>query len=237
MSTNKHLSVFTNVFMILAVLLISLTIFLVSRMLWIKSEMHAIDSTIVSITRGLGRSSHTVMISYNYEGQSYTVQYNTYSASMRVGDNITIYIDPDNPDQYYQPNLLTHVLIPGIFALAFGAVGFPMFFSSRKTKKIKNSLMTSGRKMVGTITDLKTNHTTSITVGGRRLFKNHITCRVIDDFSGSEKTYKSRGFWRSSDFNLNIGVSTVDVWVDRQDKEKYFVDFDSIQVSPKETID
>lgn len=232
---NKNLVIFSNVFMALAIISISLTVLLVSRLLWIRSEMHTIESTITSIARD--GDSHIVMINYRYEGRSYTVRYNTYYASMRVGDKVTIYVNPENPAKYYQANLFTHVFLPGVFAFAFGVVGIPMFISSHKTSRIKSKLMSSGRKILGTVTDIKTNHGTSITIGGSRHFKNHITCSIIDDFTGIEKVYKSRGFWKPSNFDVKLGLSTVDIWIDSQDQENYFVDTDSIRYRPSETLE
>lgn len=73
-----------------------LTVGLTTRMLWIRQEMEPVESHIVSITRERRSNAdrHNVMIHYVYDGHSYTVRYNTYYATMKVGDLITIYVDP-----------------------------------------------------------------------------------------------------------------------------------------------
>jgi hypothetical protein len=235
MNNNRSLSILSFVFMFVSMVMVILLIFLINRMSWITEEMLKIDSTIVSIS-GQGSDNPIVTIEYVYEGISYTVRYNTYSSSMREGDIVTIYIDPEYPTIYYQPSIFSYYILPGMMALVFGAVGFPLFFSSRKRNNLKKRLLESGTKIVGKIVDVKTNFHYTMNVGRHRYFRTHITCSIVDEFSDEETLYKSLGFWGPADLDVELGVSVADIWIDRQHPQIYYVDHESIQRYPVESF-
>ena len=226
------------ILLLLGLLATLLTAGLTARMLWIQQEMDAVESHIVSITRERRSNGdrHTVMIRYVYDGQSHTVRYNTYYATMKVGDPITIYVDPEQPSRYYQPNVFTHVIMPGIFAVTLTAVGLPFYIVSRKNKKAHSALVGKGKKETAVITEVHTRKMT-ITINGRPHRSKQIVCQVTDEDFGLSKTYTSRRFLSPLYDSIQEGTSTVDVWIDRQDKENYFVDTDSIKHTPNNDFD
>lgn len=76
-----------------------------------------------------------------------------------------------------------------------------------------------------------------ITINGRPYRSKQIVCQVTDDVFGLSKTYTSRRFLAPLHDAIQEGTSTVDIWIDRQDKDKYFVDTDSIKHNPSNDFD
>jgi len=225
MSINKKAYIPSLIFIALFILTLCVIIFLAFRMSWIKEKMISIDSTIVSITQ-YGDDDHLVMIEYTYQQTTYTVKYNIYYSSMRIGDTITIYIDPINPAKHYAIDIFFYFIFPGIFALIFAGIGLPIFIHTFKMNRRKKRLIENGKKIIGTITHVKTNFNYTMTTGRHRKYRTHIICKVIDDYSLKETEYKSHGFWSSSELDIQSGTTEVEVWIDREDKRIYYVNID-----------
>lgn len=215
------------IFLSLFVVTIGVMIFLAIRLNWIKNEMVPVESTIVSITR-YGEDDHIVMIEYTYDSVLYSGKYNIYTSDMREGDTIMIYVNPENPSKFYSANTFLYIILPGIFAVVFAAIGFPLFIYAFKINKIKKSMIQNGRKKIGVITEVKTNYNYTMSKGRHRSYRSHIIVSVIDDYTQQEVKYKSRGFWSPSDLGVQLGVTEIDVWVDRDNKNVYYVDTDKI---------
>ena len=63
-----------------------------------KKEWTPVQATIYDLnTRKRGLS--TVYISYLYNSVEYKSTFDRYKIGMRIGDEVTIYVNPDNPDQ------------------------------------------------------------------------------------------------------------------------------------------
>lgn len=215
------------IFLSLFVITIGVMIFLAIRLNWIKEEMVQVESTIVSITR-YGDDDHIVMIEYTYKSVLYSGKYNIYTSDMREGDTILIYVNPENPSTFYSASTFLHIILPGIFAVIFAAIGFPLYIYVFKINKIKKNMIQHGRKKIGVITEVKTNYNYTMSKGRHRSYRTHIIVSVIDDYTLQEVKYKSRGFWGPSDLGVQIGVTEVDVWMDRDHKKVYYVDTDKV---------
>lgn len=211
----------------LGVIALGVMIALTMRMSWIKQEMIETESEIISIER-YGDDNNEVMISYVYENMTYTAKSSFYSSSMRIGDYITIYIDPTNPAKIYQVDRFFYTFFPGIFAFVFLAIGTPTFLHAFKTSRLRKRLMENGKKVIGTIVEVHTNYRSTMTINNRRYHKTTITCRLDEDYSLIERTFKSR-FWTPQEMLIQPNESDVDIWVDTENPNIYFVDTDNIR--------
>lgn len=78
---------------------------------------------------------HRVFITYSYEGQTYTEkEYGNYDSGMKEGDNVTVYLNPDDPDDFMSdPSGSSVFVIVGIVIILAGAGG--LGYSIFKKKK------------------------------------------------------------------------------------------------------
>jgi len=229
MKIKQGVSIFSIVFVVLAIISLVVMVGLYFRLSWIQTEMDPVEGTIISIDR-TGDDS-VVIIEYVYDNLLYTAYSSIFSSSMKEGDMITIYVDPSNPENIYQPDFFFYVIFPGIFATVFGVIGFVGLYSGLKIKKIKSQFMSSGKKIVATITDIHMNYGNRLTVGRKVSYRSHITCKFTDEFTGVEQTFKSSKFWLPAGHRLQNGVTKVYVYVDKTDSKKYFVDIESLNSS------
>jgi hypothetical protein len=231
MKVNQGVSIVTFIFIVISLISIGVMVFLAFRLSWIKNEMVEVESTIISISR-FDNDNHLVMIEYVYDNIVYIDRYHIYSSTMQEGDIINIYVDPNFPEINYQPDIFFYFVFPGIFALVFGGIGFAGLFSWIRKKQLKTKYMTSGKKVVATIVDMKTNYQIRMTTGRHHSYRSHFICKVTDEYLGTEQVFKSRSFWLPSGHGIQTGISKVDVYIDINDKNNYFVDIDSISTQP-----
>jgi len=227
MKIKQGVSVFSFVFIGLAIIALVVMGALYARLKWIQSEMDAVEGTIISITQTVN-DDFVVIIEYVYDDLVYTTHSSIYDSSMNEEDKIIIYVDPSNPEKIYQPDFFFFVIFPGIFASVFGVIGIVGLYSGLKFKTIKSQFMSSGKKIVATITDIHINHNNRLTVGSKVSYRSQITCKFIDEFTGIEQIFKSSRFWLPAGHGLQNGVTKVHVYVDKTDSKKYFIDIESL---------
>lgn len=185
--------------------------------------MVAIESTVVLID-----SNDNIVIRYEYEETDYIDNADIYKSWIKVGDTITIYIDPSRPNINYQPDFFFYIIFPGIFAVVFGAIGFSGFILNIRYKNKKKSYIMQGKKLIAVITDLHINHLITMRVNRNISYRSHIMCEHTDDFTDAKQVFKSAKFWLPADHEIKPGTTHVHVYVDRNDSNKYFVDVESI---------
>lgn len=168
-----------------------------------------------------GDERHDVYVSYDYNGHHYSgVESNYYNSGMREGKVTKIHIDPDRPYEVsYSSGLIVAMIALLFMGLVFFLVGaIPTAIRIKKEKNHKR-LLTDGRRIIAKIEDMYLDHT--LTVNGYNPFV--ILCKYTDDFTGVEQTYKSHHIWDGAVGVLEPGME-IQVYVDRDDPKKYFVD-------------
>ena len=108
-----------------------------------------------------------------------------------------------------------------IMGLIFGAIGGGIFFANVAAGGKRKKLMENGDRVSGTITDVIT--VTNVRINGRHPYKAEV--EVIDPYTGEKYLYSSKQV--INDITYMVG-SAVDVYVDPNDKSKYYVDLDSV---------
>ena len=68
---------------------------------------------------------HTVFVDYSYDGKEYkNCEYGNYSSSMKEGDKVVIYLNPDDPAEFRSDDSGNFVfVIIGIVIIAIGVIG------------------------------------------------------------------------------------------------------------------
>jgi hypothetical protein len=106
-----------------------------------------------------------------------------------------------------------------IVAILLLLVNLVSIYQSKKRNKTESYYKTNGRKMEAEITKIDTD--LSITI-----MKKHpwlIDCKWVDSMTGREYTHTIRYIWVDPETVLS-GRKAIDVYVDREDPEKYFMD-------------
>lgn len=165
---------------------------------------------------GKTHTDYDVWVEYEADGEIYEEELGYYSSGMDEGDIIDVYYDPDNPSDVSSGSKILELiftLIGGIFAvLGVILIIINILFGNRRKK-----LMQTGDRLTGTIIDVVMNN--SVRINGRHPYKAE--CEVINPFDGERYLYSSE--------NVTVNISElvgreVTVYVDRNDKKKYYVD-------------
>ena len=213
----------------LSLISFGLFIFLSIRMVTIQKTMDEVQSLITHIIYN-GDNTPLVIIEYTYNDITYTSRSNMYSSSMYEGQFLNIYVDPNHPQNVYQPHIFSHVIMPLMFALIFGSIGFSGLIIHIKKKKKRSKLTSSGKRVIATVTEFKMNMNYVMTTGHKRQYRCHVLCMIVNEFTGIETHFKSSGFWSSTDMGVRPHQSTVNVWIDQTNPKNYLVDLESINI-------
>lgn len=195
------------------------------------SSARKTEAEIISITadsyrkNGKNHTSYDVWIEYTADGETIEKQINEYNMNMYEGGIIDVYYDPDNPsDVRTDSNVFQYIFlgIGSIFAVMGAIFLIIVIVSGQRVKNLKNS----GDKLSGTITAVKRNY--SITINNCHPFKAE--CEVINPYDGETYLYSSQNI--PEDITGFIGM-TVTVYVDRNNKRKYYVDIPELMERDK----
>lgn len=183
-----------------------------------------------------------VYIEYNVDGKTYSGKLNYYSSNMKIGQEIKIKYDKENPSKFYSNPFGSNGISPILFILPFislliiavitGVIVFIVIkmnkknnFSYNTTNVIYNSnnpLKNTGVRVVATINDVKLSDEY---VGATRT----VVC-TFTDLNGNIKTVESDPVYDSLELYFKErNVRTIDVYLDQYNNSKYFVDIDSMK--------
>lgn len=173
---------------------------------------------------GETKTRHYVTVAFTVDGTEYEGLLDHYSSGMHIGDEATVYYNPNNLDDFVGDGGIMLLLIPCLGGL-FVVIGLSLVIKEVKTAHKIKRLKTSGRKEIGTITNFTTDY--SISVNNRHPHKFECT---VDNFRGfDKKIYNSHNvYWDNPE--MYIGM-TVDVYINRENPDEYAVDMESIRTS------
>lgn len=146
------------------------------------------------------------------------------------GDQVVVYYQIDNPDKCRISDGKKSgkkVIFWGFIILLFNVY---LVYNNRKKDITENKFKTNGRKVAAQILRIEIDMENTV------LQKNpyFIDCKWTDPMTGKEYRHTIRYIWTDPK-PLLAGRSTIDVYIDRNDPEKYFMDIaflgDSARVS------
>jgi hypothetical protein len=135
------------------------------------------------------------------------------------GEEIKVFYRNDNPDKMRITDGVRSgkkVVKIGIIMVLFNVLS--VYFDRKRAKSEKN-FKTTGRKMEAQI--LRSDIDTSITIMKKNPY--YIDCKWTDPMTGKEYNHTIRYVWQDPKVLL-AGRNSIDVYVDRNDPEKYFMD-------------
>lgn len=170
-----------------------------------------VPGVIVSIEHG-----STPIVSYEWEGERYTLRASTHSSSMRPGTEYAVLVHPDRP---WQPMDHTMRLLSVIFAIV-GAVltvtGLIVRAALGSGERRRIALLSYGRRVTAEVTEIRENRT--VTVMNRHPL--YVLATARHPLTGDTVTVRSHQVMRTS---LAPG-DRVDVAFDPMNEKKYAFD-------------
>ena len=167
------------------------------------------------------RVKHRVFVSFIVNGKEYEGKISSFSSSMHVGDRITVYYNPEDPDDFISKSDAKASVVMFIMGSVFAFVGLlPAVITISSTLK-KNSLLSDGDYILAHIDAVQQNR--SIKVNG--CYPWNIYCSFFDASTGVKYLFKSKSFYGSYDGAFEqAGITTVDVYAKPGNYKKYYVD-------------
>ncbi|MDE6659745.1 MAG: DUF3592 domain-containing protein [Eubacterium sp.] len=170
MKNVRPMKILMLVFLILGIVFTSVTIVLTSINAHIKSKYTTVEATIVGIEEHHGNHDNTLtFVEYSVDGQEYENSINFYSSFWSVGDKITVYCNPENPNQVKSEIPVILLMIFGFIGIWFIIVGIVFFFLEKCSKKKKNYLLENGLVITATVIHFEENR--NISVNGKHPYK------------------------------------------------------------------
>lgn len=173
-----------------------------------------------------GDSRHTVYVEFNVDNTEYSGTLNEYNSSMYTGKEVTVYYDPQNPNNFKSSSSKYDGYFVCGFGLIFLLVGtIPLIFGIKKSSTSKK-LKQTGTLIEAQIDKVYLN--TNYAVNGRHPYK--LSAHAILPNSEKVYTFESENVWG----NLQVVVDThhiekVNVYIDLANPKKYYVDLEEIK--------
>lgn len=163
-----------------------------------------------------GELGHRLLIEYTVDDVEYEQILDEYNSEMYIGKKITVYYDPKNPSDVRTGSLLLPIIFTSIGG-GFIIIGSVFLIINIKSSRRRKYLMKNGDVFTGKIINVKMNM--SVTINYRHPYK--VECEVTDPYTNERYLYSSENI--TDDISEFIG-SDVTVYVDKNNKGKYYVD-------------
>lgn len=157
-------------------------------------------------------------VKYEWNDLNYEVALNEKtSSSYRVGEKLSLKIDPSNPGEANtDAGLWIFPVILGIFGAVFGSVGLFMLKSHFSQKKLEEELLTSGSIVRAKVIDFQKNR--NIRVNGRHPMK--ISAEFTDPTTGAVIIAQNDEVWELPELPQD---NQVEVRFDRNDPNRNMI--------------
>jgi hypothetical protein len=136
-----------------------------------------------------------------------------------TGNKVKVFYQKDNPDKARITDGVKGGKTTIIVAILLLLMDIFLIFSNRKKSRLADNFKTTGRKVEAEITKIDTDMETTI-------LEKHpyfIDCRWVDPMTGKQYTHTIKNIWTDPK-PLLAGRNSIDVYIDREDPEKYFMD-------------
>ena len=113
----------------------------------------------IAIITNINHFDEMIKISYNYKGVEYNSVPSYYSSFYGLGDELIIYINPINPDDYYIADTLNIGLIFGGVGGVFLVVFLILLAFNKNRDKVISDCLNYGYKKTLEVKEVKRSHT------------------------------------------------------------------------------
>lgn len=177
----------------------------------------------ISYTKNNNGETHKrVSVEYEFDGTVYQEVLPNSDSSMRVGQSVAIYVDPDDPQSIETVESMVILLaVFGGFGIVFSTIGFIFFI---KCKDYRKKLIDEGRGelVYATVTyagesNVRVNYQTAY----------HVKATWTDE-SGNVHEFKSKLTYTDPRIYLNVG-DQIQVYVDPKNYKHYYVCLEDLE--------
>ena len=190
-----------------------------------NNEYEHITGQIVDIVHH--GDNYDVYVSYRFNGNDYDdIPINTYTSTMREGDDIELLINPDDPFKADSPTgTIIIVVVFGIMGVIFACIGIIPFVVKEKRRRKNEDLVNNGTAVWAKVDRVEMNTTYAV----NHRHPRRIVAKYSDEYTGQMCEYISDNLWDERYFDVPQDTE-VRVYIDRNDAKKYFVDYESINL-------
>ena len=216
----KFLFKMMSVFLIAGLILVSIGVIAAFRWRTVKRDYMQVSGIIENIeSHGARNKRHDVTVRYEIDGSTYSNYLGFYTAGMREGDDIKLYVNPDDYNKVTSKgSYVVTISVCGGLGIIFIFVALVIMVSILRENKKEKDLTERGRCIYATIDGIEIDYRTR--VGGRHPMK--LRCIYKDEISGEERVYYSKNMWEAQSENYRIG-DFIKVYIDDNNPNKYFV--------------
>lgn len=208
-----------------AAVFIAICAFFLIRWFDFKKDCVSTEAVIVDIRSSYNSSNdstdYDVTVEYIADGKIYRRPLEYYISSMREGQSVTIYYDPDDPYKIMNSPYLTCAILL-IFILILGGVGTYFWLSEILNKRTINRLAAENKYIVCDDQVERYEGSSNITVNNVRYLQTDF---IYHDSDGKEYVFSSRAYHpRKNPFADGRNVT---IYVDiEKNPKKYYVHTD-----------
>ena len=189
----------------------------------VNARIQRLEEYTRKTTDGETTKDYEVYVSFvTKDNEEIITRLNYYGSTMRVGQSLEILYHKDDP-YYIYIDKISNLSIILFFVFGCSGLGLTtgaviMIIKQILNKKMQKRLRASGRVIRASITGIT--EITSISVNG-------VHPQVLEaEFNGTK--YRSRYLTNKEIQNMRMD-GTVDVYVDRENEKKFFVDLESVK--------
>lgn len=182
--------------------------------------------TSIQSQRSTGNNrSHSVYVSYEYDGIQYTdIKLREYSSDMRVGNRISLYCDPHDPSYVRVASSIYFIpVVLFILATFFTAIGVYFLKAKLESDARKRELGEQRISIYATVEEITCD--TKWQLNGAHPYT--IYCTYRDEYRDTVYRFKSERIWGDPSDVFPVG-STIEVLVNASDYSKYYVNVDKM---------
>lgn len=175
------------------------------------------EETTGVITR-LDRAGESAYAAYTVGGERYESKLDAYTSSMRVGNEIKIFYDPQDPSSLATDAMMLVWLILDLVGAGCLLTAAVIYLVGRFSDERQSLLLSTGKRLPCTID--KVEEIKSVSMGSRHPYR--LVLHYENAATGEKRRFVSPYLWR--DPSGGMTRQTADVCVDEYNDKKYAVD-------------
>jgi len=235
-NANSPILFIGSIFIILGSILVIIGFNLMLNAYRFKTEAVSVKGVIVNIgveryiSGSETRTRNIVSVDYIINGVKYENTVNEYRSSMRIGDEITLYYQPDTP--WVVTARLNNNTSIGAFFTGIGGifliVGIIFFNSVRKKRALQKYLKQYGIPIYAQVIDVEKDYSITVSYKGAGGYPySFLKCAVMEPGSNENKVIYNSWSIKNNYLHSYIGKK-VKVYIHPQDNNKYYVDIEDL---------
>ena len=153
------------------------------------------------------------------DGVEHTFRGSQKNNKHREGDKLMVFYRIDNPDKARITDGKKGGKKLIIIAIVMLFLDLILIYQGKARNKSAMKFKTTGRKVAAEIIGIETD----INISFRKMHPYLVNCKWVDPMTAKEYTHTIKNIWKDPT-PLLAGRNTIDVYIDRENPEKYFMD-------------